>query len=106
MRTRQTIMQANATETTALPQAQRKLRSLTLAWHDEESGDDLTVNVRGSERFLKGLTPLGFVPVEETAASRRSVRSVAGPRRDQAETDADRVSWIVRLARHWKPKSH
>lgn len=45
--------------------APRRLRSLVLAWHDEESGDELTVDVRGSDRFLEGLSPLGFVPVAE-----------------------------------------
>lgn len=43
----------------------RHVRSLVLAWRDEESGDELTVDVRGSQRFLEGLRPLGFVPLGE-----------------------------------------
>jgi hypothetical protein len=43
----------------------RHVRSLVLAWRDEVSGDELTVDVRGSQRFLEGLRPLGFVPLGE-----------------------------------------
>jgi hypothetical protein len=43
----------------------RRMRSLVLAWHDEESGDELQVNVRGTQQFLEGLKPLGFVPLGE-----------------------------------------
>jgi len=46
----------------------RCVRSLILAWHDEESGDELRVNVQGSQRFLEGLRPLGFVPLGEQPA--------------------------------------
>jgi hypothetical protein len=38
----------------------RRFRSALLGWTDRESGDELTVRVRGSERFLRDLEPLGF----------------------------------------------
>lgn len=41
----------------------RHLRSLVLSWRDDETGDELTVDVRGNERFLAGLSTLGFVPM-------------------------------------------
>ncbi len=115
--------------------ASRHLRSLVLAWHDEESGDELTIDVRGSERFLKGLRPLGFVPLGEAPRTqgagdsesdaapslpsmssqgtaltpvrdREIGASAKGPQAKQDFESADhRVRWTVRLARPWKPKS-
>ena len=34
---------------------ERRFRSALLGWTDEESGDELTVRVRGSDRFLRDL---------------------------------------------------
>ena len=72
----------------------RRLRSLVLAWHDEESGDDLTVHVRGSQQFLDGLEPLGFVP--QPSAMPRGAAWTAG------EAGDHRVRWIARLTRYWR----
>ena len=41
----------------------RAFRSALLGWTDPESGDRLTVTVRGSEAFLADLEPLGFEPL-------------------------------------------
>lgn len=117
------------------PAASRHLRSLVLAWRDEESGDELTIDVRGSERFLEGLSPLGFVPVGEAsrthgepdsepiAAHALQSRSIQGPSsapirdrdlgpcakgsvaRKDSESADHRVRWTVRLSRPWKHKS-
>jgi hypothetical protein len=97
--------------------ATRRMRSLVLAWHDEESGDELTIDVRGSERFLEGLRPLGFVPVGEGthSSNNRSAASGVGdrargpaskgaPARKDTEAGEHHVRWTVRLARPWKPK--
>lgn len=43
----------------------RRFRSALLGWTDHESGDELTVRVRGSERFLRNLEPLGFRSIED-----------------------------------------
>lgn len=114
---------------TAVPR--RKLRSLVLSWKDEETGDVLTVDVSGSERFLAGLGPLGFRPLEELdgegsftgpavglsqssnkagsprAALERGRHPASKGSADRKESTAagHRVRWTVRLARYWKPKS-
>ncbi len=117
------------------PATSRRLRSLVLAWRDEESGDELTIDVRGSERFLEGLRPLGFVPVGDAprthcerdsmphAANALQSRSPQGPSsapvrdpdlgpsakgslaKKDLESADHRVRWTVRLSRPWKPKS-
>ena len=46
-------------------QSPRRFRSALLGWTDHESGDELTVRVRGSERFLRNLEPLGFRSIED-----------------------------------------
>jgi hypothetical protein len=38
----------------------RAFRSALLGWTDPESGEQLTVKVRGSEDFLRRLEPIGF----------------------------------------------
>jgi hypothetical protein len=38
----------------------RAFRSALLGWTDPESGEQLTVKVRGSEEFLRRLEPIGF----------------------------------------------
>jgi hypothetical protein len=76
------------------------LRSLALTWRDEETGDELVVDVRGSERFLEGLRPLGFVPAAERHGT---LRSSASPRQSPSD---HRVHWAVRLVRHWNPQRH
>ena len=99
----------NSAATPAAPsdasEAPRRLRSLVLAWHDEESGDDLTVDVRGSERFLKGLVPLGFVPLGKLCEEDPTQRAAQHPSGQPSETTEHRVHWTVRLSRHWNPKS-
>ena len=45
----------------------RRFRSAVLGWTDCESGDELTVRVRASERFLRNLEPLGFHGLEDQA---------------------------------------
>jgi len=42
----------------------RRFRSALLGWTDRESGDELTVRVRGTERFLRDLEPIGFRGLE------------------------------------------
>ena len=103
MRTRDQISAATPTEPTATRAAPRRLHSLILSWHDEESGDDLTVDILGSERFLKDLMPLGFVPLAERSTEARAAQP--SPRRRRSESAEHRVHWTVRLARHWNPKS-
>jgi hypothetical protein len=41
-------------------QSRRAFRSALLGWTDPESGEQLTVTVRGSEDFLSRLEPVGF----------------------------------------------
>jgi hypothetical protein len=40
------------------------VRSARLAWTDPESGDRLTVDLHGSEGFLRSLERQGFEPIE------------------------------------------
>jgi len=47
-----------------LGRVRASFRSVLLGWTDEESGDRLTVQLRGSERFLGDLTPLGQMGFE------------------------------------------
>ena len=51
------------------PSSVRRVRSLRLAWRDEESGDELMVDVRGSDQLVEELRPLGFVPLGERPVS-------------------------------------
>jgi len=102
MRAQDQIFQAPSNESTATGVAPRHLRSLALAWHDEESGDDLSIDVQGSERFLKGLVSMGFRPVP---SQNRHGRSAPVSRRATERAAQERVHWTVRLIRHWKQKS-
>ena len=133
MQTPESVVVTSPTENG--PLVSRRLRSLVLAWHDEETGDELTIDVRGSERFLKGLRPLGFVPVEKEPRNQGDTDSRAQTAHVQASNSPEytpsaairdrdlapsakaslakkefesadhRVRWTVRLARPWKPKS-
>ncbi|HUR29302.1 MAG TPA: hypothetical protein VM509_14030 [Planctomycetota bacterium] len=97
---RKSIQDESSSKTAIQSEASRRLRSLCLSWHDEESGDELAVDVQGSERFLEGLRPLGFLP----AATRLGgLRASPSPRQAPAE---HRVHWTVRLVRHWNPERH
>jgi hypothetical protein len=56
----------------------RRLHSQVLTWHDEVSGDRLTIDVQGSEQFLAGLAPLGFLPAGELTHSSNNAPPIRG----------------------------
>jgi hypothetical protein len=97
MRTRK-IQDESSSETAIETEAPRRLRSLSLTWHDEESGDELAVDILGSERFLDGLPSSGFQPTERRLGG---MRASPAPRQNPAE---HRVHWTVRLIRGWNPR--
>ena len=112
-------MRPQASITTGLSRADgtdaapRRLRSLVLNWRDAESGDEWTIDVRGSGPCLEALAPLGFVPADETSArvhkAPRSARAARPIRADLAVTSVNnadasaypdaRMHWVFR----WRP---
>lgn len=56
----------------------RSCRSLKLAWTDEDTGEQLTLSLRGGARMLRGLEQLGFQLVEGPADSAGAVGQPSG----------------------------
>jgi hypothetical protein len=60
-RDRRSTAETSARATTqSKPQVRHAWRSLVLGWSDPESGDELTLDVRGGAEFARGLAGMGF----------------------------------------------
>ena len=67
-------------------------------WVDEETGDELSVDVRGNESFFRELEHLGFKRIveEQGVDPRRSPSTRLRARVDVSPTDGDRRAWCAR----------
>lgn len=60
----------------------------TLGWTDPETGQRLTVRLRGSARFLQALEPLGFEQLEALDSERSCTDRVAAELLEDEDRDA------------------
>ena len=71
-----------------------RFRSVRLGWTDPESGERLTVDVRGAASFLPDLEPLGFEILRECGNPERLARTQGGAPKSESPADPMKTDTI------------